>query len=52
MARRMKEAVRQATGILPKEVELLPPGGLKKGSGSEGKTAVVRLEDRRSKMKI
>lgn len=52
LARRMKEAVRQATGILPKEVELLPPGGLKKGSGSEGKTAVVRLEDRRPRIKI
>lgn len=49
LARRMKEAVRQATGILPREVELLPPGGLRKATGSEERTPVVRLEDRRSK---
>jgi len=49
LARKMKDAVRQATGVAPREVELLPPGALRKASGSEEKTPVVRVEDRRGK---
>jgi|Deesub1362A_J573_1020465.scaffolds.fasta_scaffold00060_27 phenylacetate-CoA ligase len=49
LARKMKEAVRQATGLAPREVDLVCPGGLKKTGGSEEKTAAVRVEDRRPK---
>jgi phenylacetate-CoA ligase len=50
LTRKMKEAIRQATGLAPREVELVPPGGLrKKTGGSQEKTAVVRVEDRRPK---
>ncbi len=47
LERKMRDAVRQATGAIPKEVELVPPGGLRKAGGAEEKTAMVRVEDRR-----
>jgi phenylacetate-CoA ligase len=49
LARKMKEVVRQTTGISPRDVELLPPGGLRKTEGTQEKTALVRVEDRRPK---
>lgn len=49
LARKMKEAVKHATGVTPREVELLPPGALRRAGGSEARTAVVRIEDRRPK---
>jgi phenylacetate-CoA ligase len=49
LARKMREAVRQATGLTPRDVGLEPPGGLKKTVGSQEKTAAVRVEDKRRK---
>jgi phenylacetate-coenzyme A ligase PaaK-like adenylate-forming protein len=49
LARKMRETVRQATGLSPREVDLVTPGGLRKTGGSQEKTAVVRVEDRRPK---
>ena len=49
LSRKMKDAVRHATGLPPREVELVCPGGLRKIEGSEEKTAVVRVEDRRTR---
>jgi phenylacetate-CoA ligase len=49
LARKMKDAVRQSTGVAPREVELVAPGGLRKSGGSEEKTAMARVEDRRSR---
>lgn len=51
LTRKMKEAIRHATGLSPREVELVPRGGLrKKTGGSQEKTAVVRVEDSRPKV--
>jgi phenylacetate-CoA ligase len=49
LSRRMKDVIRQTTGLAPRKVELLPPGGLRKSEGSQEKTAVVRVEDRRKR---
>jgi phenylacetate-CoA ligase len=49
LARKMRDAVRHATGIAPREVELVAPGSLRKSVGSEEKTVLVRVEDRRGR---
>jgi phenylacetate-CoA ligase len=49
LARKMKETIRQRTGLSPRDVELVQPGGLRKTEGTEEKTALVRVEDRRPK---
>ena len=48
LARKMKDSIKQSTGLAPRDVELLPPGELRKGAGgSQEMTAMVRVEDKR-----
>jgi phenylacetate-CoA ligase len=47
LAQRMRESVRNVTGVNPKAVELIGPDQLPRVTAGEGKTASARVEDRR-----